>query len=60
MADKFWTLQLALPCRVNEATEWWEEVNRVIGDDTNVAEVSVIEHTDGHPRLTVHLADRSA
>lgn len=56
MADKYWTLQLGLPCRVNEATEWWEEVQRVIGDD-NPAQLSVIEHADGHPRLTVHFEE---
>ena len=56
MANKYWTLQLSLPCRVNEVTEWWEEVNRVIGDDTD-AQVRVMTHTDGHHRLTVYLED---
>jgi hypothetical protein len=59
MPDRYWTLQLSLPCPLPEVTEWWEEVVRVMGDEHEGDDpvVSVIEHKDGHSRLTVHLAD---
>jgi hypothetical protein len=50
--DNYVILQLALPARLSEVTAWWEEVHRVLGDED--ATVTVIDHTDGHPRLTVH------
>jgi len=55
MADRYTTLQLNLPCRLSEADEWWDEVKRVMGDESGYAEVSITEHTDGHQRLTVHV-----
>jgi hypothetical protein len=57
MADTYSTLQLSTPCRVSEATVWWEEVARVMGDSE--AEISVIDHTDGRPRITVHLHEQT-
>ena len=50
--DKYAILQLSLPARLSEVTEWWAEVNRVFGDEDPT--VTVIDHTDGHARLTVH------
>jgi hypothetical protein len=61
MADRFYTLQLQLPCSATEVEEWWTEVKRVLTDDEGVelsdidAQVSVVVHTDGTNRLTVHL-----
>jgi hypothetical protein len=58
MADKYTTLQLSTPCRLSEASDWFEEVKAIMGEDgLAAAEVSVIEHTDGHWRITVHLGE---
>ena len=60
MADSFYTLQLGLPCTLTEASNWWEEVRRVMGDardGDSEAGLSVIAHTDGTYRLTVHLQE---
>jgi hypothetical protein len=50
--DSYVILQLVLPARLSEVTAWWEEVHRVVGDED--CTVTVIEHADGHARLTVH------
>lgn len=55
MATNYTTLQLELPCKIAEASVWWEEVNRVMAEGD--AQVSVIDHPDGHHRLTVHLQE---
>ena len=55
MATNYTTLQLELPCKIAEASVWWKEVNRVMAEGD--AQVSVIDHPDGHHRLTVHLQE---
>jgi hypothetical protein len=56
MADTYITLQLRTPCLLSSATEWWDEVKRVVGDEETGAQVSIIDHPEG-PRITVHLAE---
>jgi hypothetical protein len=58
MANTHTTLQLELPCKLAEAAAWWEEVNRVMGEDSE-AQVGIIDHADGHSRLTVHVTEQT-
>jgi hypothetical protein len=54
MADTYTTLQLVVPCKLGEATLWWEEVKAVMGEGTP-ADVSVSEGADGKGRIIVAL-----
>jgi hypothetical protein len=54
MADTYTTLQLVVPCKLDEATAWWEEVRQVMGEDTP-ADVSVEKGSDGKGRIIVAL-----
>lgn len=54
--DTHTTLQLDTPCTLAQANQWWAEVNRVMGDEIE-AVVSVINHADGTPRITVYLSE---
>jgi hypothetical protein len=53
-AEAHTVMQLNTPCNLAEAGAWWEGVLQVFSENPGDAEVTIVTHTDGTPRITVH------